>query len=1182
MKIYHRLVVGFLFAVMLLVAERGYGQVAPDLRVSQTQGVTESDYFFLGPTGMKGWMYWYNLTDVSRQILITEVAANTPAQIAGLQYHDVILGTNDTLFSHDARRSFVEALTDAEATDGELDLYVYRPSLATTNSYKLQMSITNAPLSSTTPFDCPKSLAILTNYCEYVYTNGPAGSPTEEFSIWAMLGSGIPKYESWATNYIVTQYTPYSRTNLNIYRPDANLRAWHLGFQLITLSQYYLYTVDQGNPDYNVLPALTNAALYRANGQSYQGLVSHTFALPQNNGGLLNGSLPSYGPINLATMGGLYGMILARNCGVNLPAVDAAIQQSADFYRAQVGLGTISYGFGFPYTSTTDANGRNALAAFIFRALGEVEAAKWFAMMSATYGWRDWGHTGNEFNHAWGPLSASIGGPDLMNFVHTNLDNYGSSYFQVSLNMRRKPDGSFNSQGQAGQGAGRDGHATGSYALQMVTNRTIEITGSGYGSNYWLTADEMAEVQFAFQYEGAATDISVETTASLMNQISNFCPKVAEKVADELNSRIAADDSIRANLMAIVTDTNSIDSARTHALRALDETGRTNATIRATVDSWYDPTINSYMLMQGAIAYNIDDKTSQLAVLDAASKLDRTKTFDMLMAGQFGNSIYNMSTNGWSPAEIETYFSAVDIMLTPDAAGSWFQGGQNIKNWSAEVLARYADFLLEVSERVGLSYEAPEMLSTKPFGEGMWTWMVRSDYSPNGPYLDLSTHWYNYGMQAFAYTNQLRNLMACHNRLHYARWYEEDEVIQIQLPANGNPDLVWFRDQIAANIAADYSGATVADLQGLMTTNSNLERPLLRAVVLDKIVTAIGDASAFPYILPYVGSKVPIPSTDWRLYRAAIELGTNDTYSTDAQWTAALADAIASNDSPRITGILHVLAERGVDVRTSAEPYLLDDNDYLTIATLDLYRTTGTESDLVMLYNQFMTNCCEIVDGVEIFDIDYKIYAYWDAIQEIVARTSPSAATADALAAAFNAVTSNGSSMVGIANIYFPRGEPMSILNPTNSRPDKIYGQYNTGPIGILGLFPGNANCDAALSNVFVNIPDGPWATRNHSYAAAEAVMRQKTIAQILAINESGDLSRWNMRQAANYLLREILLDHVHLLSEQRDILTKTRSEVGTNLQRENGGFFDDHYQKELSRKRGLEEEDAVLYFFVQ
>jgi hypothetical protein len=301
-----------LLAACALLPLCAVAQSIPNLTLSQTLGVDEDKFFYLGPTGMKGWMYWSSLTTEARQILVTEVRAGTPA--AGvMQYHDVILGINGGFFTNDARAAFCDAVNDAEATGnhGELNLTVFRPSTAATNTVMIQLREMGT-LSATTPYNCPKVDAMLTNFCEYVYNHGPVGSPTIEPSVWAMMASGVPKYVNWATNWVMSQSWA-TKTNRTVYR-DVGLKTWYTGYQAVTLGQYYLMTSNAA-----ALPALADLANFIAQGQDLHALWGHTMAWPSENGGELHGTLPGYGALNQAGLVGLYGMIRCIQVGRFLP-----------------------------------------------------------------------------------------------------------------------------------------------------------------------------------------------------------------------------------------------------------------------------------------------------------------------------------------------------------------------------------------------------------------------------------------------------------------------------------------------------------------------------------------------------------------------------------------------------------------------------------------------------------------------------------------------------------------------------------------------------------------------------------------------------------------------------------------------------------------------------------------------
>jgi S1-C subfamily serine protease len=96
----------------------------PDL----TQGGKKDDLhdWTLGPTGARGWVWgWQCQTTLSRQILITDVAAGSPAD-GVLQKGDVLLGVNGKPFDDDARILYARAITAAEKEGGILRLVRWR------------------------------------------------------------------------------------------------------------------------------------------------------------------------------------------------------------------------------------------------------------------------------------------------------------------------------------------------------------------------------------------------------------------------------------------------------------------------------------------------------------------------------------------------------------------------------------------------------------------------------------------------------------------------------------------------------------------------------------------------------------------------------------------------------------------------------------------------------------------------------------------------------------------------------------------------------------------------------------------------------------------------------------------------------------------------------------------------
>jgi Family of unknown function (DUF6288) len=1164
---------------VLLSPVKTWGQAIPDLVQSQTLGVDETKFFYLGPTGMKGWFYWSNLTRESRQILVTSVRTNTPAY-GVMQYHDVILGINGGLFTNDARNAFVEAVIEAESTEGggDLNLTVYRPSIALTNAavatniYTITLPVLGT-LSATTPYYCPKTDATLTNFCEYVYQNGPVGSPTEEPSIWAMLASGEPKYVSWATNY-VKNVSYAKRTNLNVYR-DTGQKVWYTGYQLVTLCQYQLLTGDT-----NVIPAIADTANFIAQGQDRHGLWGHTMAWPIYNGGELHGSLPGYGALNQAGLVGLYGLVLARKCGVSDPEVDVAVDKAVDFFRAHLFIGAINYGYHAPAAGVVDSNGRMGIAAHVFRALGDVPAAKWFAMMTSTYGWRDWGHTGNEFNHCWGPMAASVGGPELAHFVHSN-GRPTDSYYLPSLTMRRQPEGTFKSQASEGRGEGRSssgisgGHATGGYAVQLAGNRhAAEITGAGYGTNFWLTAEEMEDVRFAQRYEQGIP--VTMTTEELLNNLDCFSPKVQIFVATTLKARLGTESGLVTNLISIVQNASEKPQTRVTALNAL---GTSNVLVKATTDGWFYPS-QGYVLNWGATTYAFVDQTSHTNVLAAITQFDPQVGMDMLTAAAYSQKIYNMSTNGMDAAGMALYYAAAAVILSPDCGGGWWVDTQQVRNWNPLVIARYADKIIRTAEMQGMGYDATRIMKHNQIGEGMHCAMLRATEYNASPVLDAA-HMDEYGQRWGLYSNYTHMTKSYQIHLEGQGYQAAKDIIEFTCN-QAAPPLKWFRDLIKTNIVNALTNPVtrLADLRANVEYDKN--ENIFNAVCLSEIVTHPDNPDSFVDITNHVGFIAPVIGTHWRKYRGAVELGIADTNSVD-RWLAALAEASATGNDRVTGGILHVLAGKNT---TNALPvamgYLTHQNDSVAMAALDVIARLGTKNELLAVFNNFLTNSTMMAtseDGTSDFvgiKNDYWSYANWDAISGIVERDYAGCLNdvAEQLAASFNTFTTNSTWVDAVPYSSLIRTEPFAILNPV-ATPRKVHG-FGKGVYAALGLFArDNSSCANALSEV-VRLKTDPYYNRGHDFHACAALMSTYTVPEIVTLSNAGTPSPWNERGVAYYLMDQLLWEKV-AVSNQLALLEVYNGLYQTATNR---NYISTTYQLELNNRRGLEEKDGVFFFY--
>ncbi len=407
----------------------GEGQLTiPDFTTGETIPADAKHDWNLGPTGLRGWMFCDKLmTTDARQISITKVEQGSPA--AGmLRVGDVILGVGNQPFSYDPRTELGQALTTAESEAGGGKLTLTRWRAGKKEEVVLTLPVLGS-YSATAPYDCPKSKRILEQGCQTLavrmadpaYPESPHQDPiTRSLNALALLASGNPEYlplvkkeAQWAADFSAD-----------------SMQTWHYGYVIMLLSEYVMATDDQ-----SVMPGLRRLALEAANGQSAVGSWGHGFAVP-------DGRLRGYGMMNSPGVPLTISLVLAREAGVKDPAVDLAIERSAQLLRFYIGKGAIPYGDHHPWIENHDDNGKCGMAAVLFNLLGEKSGAEFFSRMSvASHGSeRDTGHTGNFFNILWSMPGVAQSGPQA---TGAWMNEYGGWYFDLA----RHWDGTFPHQG---------------------------------------------------------------------------------------------------------------------------------------------------------------------------------------------------------------------------------------------------------------------------------------------------------------------------------------------------------------------------------------------------------------------------------------------------------------------------------------------------------------------------------------------------------------------------------------------------------------------------------------------------------------------------------------------------------------------------------------------------------------
>ena len=476
----------------------------------------------LGATGLRGWMYCDKMvTSDARQIAITKVAKGSPAY-GILEVGDVILGVGGKPFSYDPRTEMGKALTaaESEAGSGELTLSRWRAGSSEEVVVKIPVLGTYSP---TAPYDCPKSKRILEQGCRELAKRMEDPSYTRRLdpiprslNALALLASGqesylplIQKEAQWAASF-----------------KDEGMATWYYGYVMMLLAEYKIATGDD-----SVMPGLKRLALEAANGQSAVGSWGHRFARP-------DGRLYGYGMMNSPGLPLTISMVMARQAGVEDPALDRAIELSVRLMRFYIHKGAIPYGDHHPWIETHEDNGKCGMASVLFNLIGESKGAEFFSRMSvAAHGpERDTGHTGNFFNILWSLPGISQSGP---NATGAWMNEFGGWYFDLA----RRFDGSFLHQGPPEND--RDSYAgwdcTGSYLLAYAMPlKKLYLTGKKSDAVPKLdvaTAESLIDDGRGWNNKDRNSFYDALSNEQLLERLGSWSPVVRERAAMALGRR---------------------------------------------------------------------------------------------------------------------------------------------------------------------------------------------------------------------------------------------------------------------------------------------------------------------------------------------------------------------------------------------------------------------------------------------------------------------------------------------------------------------------------------------------------------------------------------------------------------------------------------------------------------------
>jgi len=530
-----------LLSAMFLGVASPLSAQAPDL-TKDVSSVDRKLTYNLGATGLRGWIFTKaadnpdaeqgRTTLASRQSLVTHVGAGSPAE-GVVKVDDVIIGVDGRPFTDDARKSIALAIQEAEteAKDGVLKLMVSRGGEVQGISLKLAVLGTYGDAA---PWNCAKSKRIFEKACEVLDQEKLTDGWTGAVQGLALLATGrpeyLPKLRELARKLAAASVDPDKKPNGTIWGD-----AWDLGYRNLFLCEYFMITRDR-----DVLPAIDRIALSLARGQSMYGTFGHGFAALTKDG-KYNGSVPPYGPVNMAGLPANLAIVLAKKCGVKHPEIDQAITRAAGFFGYFTDKGSIPYGEHEPWPYHEN-NGKNSITAVMFSAIGNrpKETGFFARMATAGYANREYGHTGQGFSYLWSALGAGVGGPEA-----------AAAFFRKAswhFDLVRRSDGSFTYDGGEQYGAGETDDNTyygnsGYYGLSPAATyvltyalplRKLVITGRDADQSGWLDKKQAAATVASGRFDLDRREMSPQ---ELVAAFGDWSPIVRSWAAEELSKR---------------------------------------------------------------------------------------------------------------------------------------------------------------------------------------------------------------------------------------------------------------------------------------------------------------------------------------------------------------------------------------------------------------------------------------------------------------------------------------------------------------------------------------------------------------------------------------------------------------------------------------------------------------------
>jgi len=335
------------------------------------------------------------------ELVVVAVEPSSPAADK-VQVNDIIIGANGRLFDDpmDPRPAMGFALVHSQtaALGGKLTLQIVRDAKPINVTLQLPVSPARA---KTWPFECERTRQIAADALKLVMDHAPAGRDLMGGGFWTplyLMASGDPAAMELVTRWAAAEAKVDGGP---IDGPGGN--NWTMSYTLVNLCEYYLLTGDS-----TVLGRI-------------RWLVKQIELNQYTNIGIWGHGMPTgYGPVNNVGLICFMGLILARECGVNVSEVilARAIRFFGQFAGTNFGYGEQPPG----WRSGRMDNGMNSMGALTFNLLGERGmASRWGRSVCYMWMGREKGHAERIFPMAWGPLGASLSGTPEFNMHMNNL-----------------------------------------------------------------------------------------------------------------------------------------------------------------------------------------------------------------------------------------------------------------------------------------------------------------------------------------------------------------------------------------------------------------------------------------------------------------------------------------------------------------------------------------------------------------------------------------------------------------------------------------------------------------------------------------------------------------------------------------------------------------------------------------